>query len=215
MSLESIRTKLPSQCQILAVSKLQSFEKVIELHRQGQLHFAENYVQEALEKIQMSENQGLRLQWHLIGHLQTNKVKSVVGRFAWIHSVDSLKLAKALASATPIRDPQKILLQVNVAGEISKGGVSIEETRGAVEQILKWPSLKLMGLMTMPPLSENQEDSRPHFKTLRMLRDELQSLCPTLRELSMGTSGDYQVAAEEGATWVRLGTVLFGERVKT
>jgi pyridoxal phosphate enzyme (YggS family) len=214
VGLAELKSSLPTECKVLAVSKLQSKENINYLLKQGQMDFAENYVQEALEKQDWARSKGLQIRWHFIGHLQTNKVKSIAEKFEYIHSVDSLRLLKAISVHTSSSHKQKIFLQVNIAQEASKGGFSIEEMPQIFAQAAQLQNLEVVGLMTMPPLCENPEDSRPHFQRLKELLIAWQKICPTLTELSMGTSGDFRVAAEEGATWVRLGTVLFGERSK-
>ncbi|MBX2988491.1 MAG: YggS family pyridoxal phosphate-dependent enzyme [Bdellovibrionaceae bacterium] len=200
---------------ILAVSKRQPVEKIVDLSAQGQDDFGENYVQELAAKMTALEGRGLR--WHLIGHLQKNKIKLVSGRCALIHSVDSLALAEALNRRAGERGlTEKILLQVNVGEEITKEGFSPEKLRQDAALIFALPHLEIQGLMTMPPLQNDAEQNRPFFRRLRELAAELRARHSTarhpLRELSMGTSHDFVVAVEEGATLVRLGTVLFGER---
>lgn len=210
-ALASIQNELPKDCRILAVSKLQPVSKIRALLEQGQRAFGENYVQEARQK--QTELAEAALEWHFIGNLQKNKAKDVVGRFDLIHSVDSLSLAEALDRRHDgTSAPQRILIQLNLAGEESKGGFSRNEFETAFEALIKLRRLEVAGLMTMPPLFENPEEARPYFKKLRELRDDFVRSHPALKELSMGTSSDYRVAADEGATWVRLGTVLFGER---
>lgn len=214
MSYKEIKNEIADhkRTKLLAVSKLQPEEKIRGLYSLGQRAFAENYVQEALVKKQsLADLPGI--EWHFIGSLQSNKAKQVVGEFAWIHSVDSVSLAQKLSSqATQKQVCQKILLQVNLAGEATKGGFSETELRQNIETLSKLPGILIGGLMTMPPLFENPEMARPYFQQLQNLRDELLPQFPALTELSMGTSSDYRVAIEEGATMVRLGTILFGER---
>lgn len=204
-----------STLKVLAVSKLQPIEKIQVLYQKGHRTFAENYVQEALAKQEALK--ALEIEWHLIGSLQKNKVKSVLGKFALIHSVDSLRLVEAVSlQASKLNLSQKILLQVNVAKEESKGGFSKEELFQLWPQIQKLPNISIEGLMTMPPLTENPESVRPFFRELREFKEHLQKQPSqhSLKELSMGTSHDFYVAIEEGATIVRLGTVLFGERAQ-
>ncbi|KYG67106.1 YggS family pyridoxal phosphate enzyme [Bdellovibrio bacteriovorus] len=201
--------------QMLAVSKLQPEEKIRLLYSQGQRAFAENYVQEALTKQKNLE--GLSdIQWHLIGHLQKNKAKLVAGQFALIHSIDSLELAQVLNRHCAQKNvTQNILLQINVANEDSKEGFTLTALRRLWPELLTLSNLSIQGLMTMPPLTETGAEVRPYFKQLCQLRDELKKTAPPqhpMKELSMGTSHDYRVAIEEGATIVRLGTILFGER---
>ncbi len=201
---------------ILAVSKLQPIEKVRRLYSSGHKLFAENYVQEALLKQETLKD--LDIEWHFIGTLQKNKAKLVVGNFALIHSVDSFELAKAIsAHAEKIKTTQKVLIQVNLAQEISKGGFDRETLLEHWSEISALLGLEITGLMTMPPLTDNPEDVRSYFRELRGLQIELQKRGAGrhhLHELSMGTSHDYHVAIEEGATIVRLGTILFGERTR-
>lgn len=207
---------LPTGVQILAVSKLQPIEKIREIYNRGYRHFGENYPQELLRK--SLELKDLDIKWHLIGHLQKNKVKMIVGLAELIHSVDSLALAKEInRRAQDIKIKQKILLQVNVAGEGSKEGFDEKSLFLNFSELLGLPHISICGLMTMPPFVENPEDNRIHFKNLKRILFELKknySLPENFCELSMGTSQDYKVAAEEGATWVRLGTTLFGPRQK-
>jgi pyridoxal phosphate enzyme (YggS family) len=211
-------TDLQKQCspaRILAVSKLQSEEKIRALYAEGQRDFAENYVQELLQKQErLKDLKDIR--WHFIGHLQRNKVKNIVGRVELMHSLDSIELAETLDhQAEKLQQPQKVLIEVNLAGEQSKSGFGEDEVRQFWSLLCKFPHLEIRGLMTMPPLAEDPETARPYFRRLKSLRDELNSTTPpphALSELSMGTSGDYAVALQEGATIVRLGTILFGER---
>ena len=199
---------------ILAVSKLQPIEKVRRLHSAGHKTFAENYVQEALLK--QATLKDLDIEWHFIGSLQRNKVKLVVGKFALIHSVDSFELARAISNhAEKIKTTQEILLQVNLAQEITKGGYDRETVLTQWSELSALPGLEITGLMTMPPLTDDPEDVRTYFRDLKELQLELQRHSAgrhPMNELSMGTSHDYHVAIEEGATIVRLGTILFGER---
>jgi hypothetical protein len=210
-ALLEIRKRLPSNCRILAVSKLQSVEKIRALHQQGQIDFGENYVQEAKEK--QTALSDLTLRWHFIGHLQKNKAKDVVGRYSLLHSVDSLELATALDRRMALHGSrQDVLLQMNLALEETKGGFSEEQLEHAWDELRSLKNLRICGLMTMPPLFDDPNRARPYFRRLREWRDRLAKESPDVRELSMGTSSDFHVAAEEGSTWVRLGTVLFGER---
>ncbi|MNJ92792.1 hypothetical protein D3C87_104660 [compost metagenome] len=215
MSLKDVLPQL-GQASLVAVSKLQPASKIRHLYHEGQRIFGENYVQEALEKQELLEELP-DIQWHLIGHLQKNKAKQVVGKFDLIHSVDSLELAQALSRQCATKNlEQKILIQVNLAGEDTKHGFDAETVRAHWADLTALPHLHILGLMSMPPLTETGEEVRPFFKELRELREELRHKCASathpMTELSMGTSHDYLVAIEEGATIVRLGTILFGER---
>ena len=205
----------PSEVEIVAVTKTHGAEVVDEAWRAGLRIVGENKVQEAAWKKPASMSGP---EWHLIGHLQSNKVRHALELFDCIHSVDSAKLADRINMiADEIGARPRILLEVNVSGEKSKSGMRPEDVEPTVRHVVEnCPRLTLEGLMTMAPFSENPEDARPYFRRLREMRDDLQSrLGVGLPSLSMGMSGDYEVAVEEGATWVRLGTVLFGERPKT
>lgn len=199
---------------LIAVSKFQPIDKIANLIEQGQVHFGENYIQEALEKIDHFKRFS-NLRWHLIGSLQKNKVKYLRDHFYMIHSVDSLELAQLISKKSlSLNYVQNILLQVNLADENSKSGFSALELTQQVPQLLELKGLRICGLMTMPPLQNDAENNRKYFRQLRELLIQLQISIPTLHELSMGTSSDYLVALEEGATMIRLGTILFGERQK-
>lgn len=199
---------------LLAVSKTYGPEAIQDAWQAGQFAFGENRVQEAIAK---AEHVSSGIQWHLIGHLQGNKVKLAAAFFDMIHSVDSLKLAEALHHAAgECGRILPILLQVNVAGESSKFGLSPANVSATYDAIGALSNLDVRGLMTIPPWAEDSEKSRPHFRALRKLRDQLEkNHQATLPELSMGMSHDLEVAIEEGATWVRVGTDIFGERTKT
>ena len=204
----------PSEVEIIAVTKTHGEEVVREAWEAGLAIVGENKVQEAAWKKPASV---AGPSWHLIGHLQTNKVRPALELFDFIHSLDSEKLADRInAVAEAIGAQPHLLLEVNVSGEKSKSGLAPEAVEPLLEHILaECPRLTVEGLMTMAPFSENPEDARPFFRRLRELRDGLERrLSVGLPRLSMGMSGDYEVAVEEGATWVRLGTVLFGERPK-
>jgi len=180
----------------------------------GLTDLGENRVQEALDKIETPA--GRRATWHLIGHLQRNKAKLVAGRFALIHSVDSAALAEELdrrAAAQGVR--QRVLLQVNVAGEAQKSGCAPGEAPAVARRVAALPQLALEGLMTIAPFTDDADVQRRTFRGLRELRDALQEEGLWLPTLSMGMSADYGTAVEEGATVIRLGTVLFGPREAT
>jgi len=212
--LQKIQAELKAlnpQTRIVAVSKLQSVEKIQTLYNQGQKVFAENYAQEALQKQQTLAD--LPIEWHFIGRIQKNKLKAIVGNFSLLHSVDSLGLALAINQKAAEKGlQQQVLLQLNLAGEASKGGFSEKLFAEALPELKKLEHLRCCGLMTMPPLFTEAEKARPYFQNLRKIRDKTLTEFPDCRELSMGTSADYQIAAMEGATLVRLGTLLFGER---
>lgn len=206
--LSQIKAKLGSGQHLLAVSKLQPLKKIRELAGQGQKAFGENYIQEALEKIEALKD--LNLEWHLIGPIQKNKVKYLKNYFAYLHAIDSLELAELVSKkASEIDHVQKIFIQVNLANEATKAGFDESSVIAAWDKLTQLSHVKIVGLMTMPPLQNEALDNQVHFKKLKNLADRLQ-----VTELSMGTSHDYEVALKEGATWIRIGTVLFGERQK-
>jgi PLP dependent protein len=204
-----ILQELKSNQHLLAVSKLQSTEKIRRLHNEGQRDFGENYIQEALQKIE--DLKDLQIHWHLIGPIQKNKVKFLKKNFEYIHSLDSVELAQKISEkALEIAHQQKVFIQVNLSGEASKSGFSLDEFKTVWPTLNKLSGLKIVGLMTMPPLENEPENNRLIFRELKKLGQSV-----NLNEFSMGTSHDYKVAIEEGATWIRLGTVLFGDRIKS
>jgi pyridoxal phosphate enzyme (YggS family) len=203
----------PDEITLIAVSKNKPVELVKLAYTLGIREFGENRVQEAQQKIVGFQAQGLR--WHMIGHVQTNKASKVVSLFDCIQSVDSLRLAQELSlQATRQGKRKAILLEVNVAGEESKAGVSLENASELARQIVSLTGLEVQGLMTVAPLVANPEEVRPVFRALRMLRERLQEELSTSQweHLSMGMTDDYTVAIEEGATIVRIGRAIFGER---
>jgi len=199
---------------LVAVSKTVSVEKIIEAREAGAELFGENRVQEALEKIERLGHKGQR--WHFIGHLQKNKVKQILGRFDLIHSVDSAVLAQVINEKSLTQNLiTPILIQVNVSGEASKFGMAPNELESALREASKLSAVRVEGLMTIPPYAQDPEKSRNVFARLRELRDQMAGLgidgiC--LKELSMGMSNDFAVAVEEGATLVRVGSAVFGDR---
>jgi pyridoxal phosphate enzyme (YggS family) len=202
----------PAEIELIAVSKTQPAEAIQEAMKAGITHFGENKVQEARGKIE-SLGRGF---WHLIGHLQSNKAKDAVRLFDSIDSVDRPELADEIDHrADALGKVQNVLLQVNIAGESTKFGCSPEAARVLAETINALPRLCLRGLMAIAPYSLEPEKSRPHFANLRILRDKIETKTGLrLPVLSMGMSGDFSIAIEEGSTCVRIGTALFGERLK-
>lgn len=225
-NLEDVRARLaaalvragrpPGSCRLLAVTKSRPPEAVEALASLGQTEIGENRVQEAAAKIpRVRARGGGDLRWHLVGHLQRNKAKKALELFEVIHSVDSVRLLEALGvqAGKAGRSPE-ILLEVNVSGEETKFGFRPEEVEEACRRARDLPSLRLRGLMTMAPFVDDPETVRPVFRALRELKDRLNGsgACPEpLTDLSMGMTQDFEVAAEEGATWVRVGTALFEE----
>lgn len=195
---------------LVAVTKGYGTEAVEAAWRAGLGIVGENRVQEALAKQDALPT--CPVEWHLIGALQRNKARHVVGRFGLIHSVDRISLAEELDRRVPDDARQAVLVQVNCSGESQKGGVAPDALPGLLDGIRALPRLIVRGLMTMAALEEDPEAARPAFRRLRELRDAMTDRGFDLPELSMGMSGDFPVAVEEGATMVRLGTVLFGER---
>ena len=196
--------------QIVAVTKSHGPEAVRAAVAAGLEDVGENRVQEALAKQEQLAD--LAVRWHLIGSLQRNKARLAVGRFALIHSVDRGELAGELDRRVAAGARQAVLVEVNCSGEPQKGGVEPEQLPELLETVVASPRLELRGLMTLAALSEDEGVQRRAFGRLRALRDQMQAAGYALPELSMGMSGDFPVAVEEGATLVRLGTLLFGER---
>ena len=201
----------PADVRLVAVSKTVPLDRLREALAAGQRLFGENYLQEAERKIAAL---GPGVSWHFVGHLQSNKARGAVALFDLIHSVDRLKLALAVNDAAArVGKVQDILLQVNLAGEASKSGASPEAVPELVREISLLTNLNLLGLMTMPPYFPDPEEARPFFRALKELRDRLeQERHYSLPELSMGMTGDFEVAVAEGATLVRVGTAIFGPR---
>ena len=195
---------------LVAVTKTVDVSRIKEAIRAGIKIIGENRVQEAREKF---KDIGKEVEWHLIGHLQTNKVKYIFDIFSLIHSVDSLPLSEEIQRRAENKGLETdILIEVNLSGEKTKFGILPEKAINFVKDISRFKNINIMGLMTIPPFSESPEDSRKYFKMLRMLRDDIQREGIEMKELSMGMSNDFEVAVEEGATMVRIGTAIFGER---
>ena len=193
----------PSDIKLIAVTKTVPPESIREAAGYGIRHIGENRLQEALPKREALGD--LNLTWHFIGHLQTNKAKKVVENFDWAQCVDRPELAVKLNQAAV--KPLPVLIEVKLHEELNKSGVDEVRLPGFVDEFSKYDSLELRGLMAIPPFSENPEDVRPYFRRLRQFAERFR-----LPELSMGMSHDFEVAIEEGATMVRIGTALFGER---
>ncbi|MBZ0133290.1 MAG: YggS family pyridoxal phosphate-dependent enzyme [Rhodocyclaceae bacterium] len=204
----------PESIGLLAVSKTFPAQQVREAAGAGQLAFGENYVQEGLAKIAALE--GLGLEWHFIGPLQSNKTRLVAEHFTWAHGVERLKIAERLSGARGAeRPPLQVCVQVNVSGEASKSGVSPGDTAALAQAVATLPNLRLRGLMAIPEPTDDMALARRRFSTLRELRDTLNEAGLALDTLSMGMSHDLEAAILEGATLVRVGTAIFGERART
>lgn len=204
----------PTSATLLAVSKTKPAEMLREAWQHGQREFGENYLQEALDKQAALEDLD-GIVWHFIGPLQSNKTRAVAEQFAWVHSVDRLKIAKRLSEQRPAAlPPLNVCLQVNISREASKSGVLPEDALALAQEIAALPGLALRGLMAIPAPAETLEAQRQPLAALRQLLEELQTALPEapLDTLSMGMSDDLEAAVLEGATLVRLGTAIFGAR---
>ena len=204
----------PSSVQLIAVSKTFPADLVREAYAAGQRDFGENRVQEALQKIERATEPEIR--WHLLGHLQTNKARKAAAVFATIQSVDSVELLQKIdLAAVEAGTTPELLIQVEVAHQATKFGAPPLDVPQLFEAAARLEAARVVGVMTLPPVPQTPEDARPWFRRLRDLRDEWLAAgvpAPMLRELSMGMSGDFEVAIQEGATMVRVGTAIFGRR---
>lgn len=204
----------PDEIRLLAVSKTFNVDHVRAAASAGQVEFGENRVQEAEHKIEATRD--LSLRWHLIGHLQSNKGNKAAKLFNSIHSVDRVDIVRKLEAEAPVPGSKiELFVQVNLAGETTKHGAEEQDIREVLDYANACSNLSVVGLMLLPPFSENPEDARPSFRRLRSLRDNLiRDGCDSsqLRELSMGMSNDFEVAIQEGATIVRVGSAIFGKR---
>lgn len=210
----NVSGRQPSSVRLVAVSKLHPASVVAEAAAAGQVLFGENYVQELSDKARQIPEP---VQWHLIGHLQSNKVKYLPGIVSMIHTVDRFSLAQEIDRQWRDKQgsPCEVLVQVNVSGEATKSGTTTADAIELVHQIAGLPFVRVCGLMTMPPFFDDPGAARPYFRELRLLADRIRSEDISgveMAELSMGMSGDFEVAIEEGATLVRVGTAIFGER---
>lgn len=203
----------PDEVELVAVTKTVQVPMIREAIDAGVMLLGENRVQEASDKIALLSS--LPITWHLIGHLQTNKSRPAVELFELIHSLDSVKLAAALdRHGATLRKQVRVLVEVNLGGEPSKAGILEHDLLPLLHACRQFTHLTIEGLMTIPPFRRNPQDVRPFFRRLRLLRDEAATACPDypLRHLSMGMSHDYEIAIEEGATLVRVGTAIFEAR---
>lgn len=223
-NLKIVEDKVAAACQragrerqevtLICVTKTKPVDMLKEAYEAGGREFGENKVQEMKDKLpQLSDD----IRWHMIGHLQKNKVKYLMdSQIVMIHSVDNLALAETISKeAVKAGRVMPILIEVNVAGEESKFGISCEETEALIREIAPLPGIHVQGLMTIAPYTEDPETNRPYFRRLRELQVDIKSKCidnVDMIDLSMGMTGDYEVAIEEGATMVRVGTGIFGER---
>lgn len=200
-----------AEVRLLAVSKTFPAASVREAYQGGQTAFGENYLQEALEKIAALRD--LPLEWHFIGPIQSNKTRAIAENFAWVHSVDRLKIAERLSAQRPLHAPPlNVCLQVNVSGEVTKSGVAPGDVVQLAQAVMQLPHLKLRGLMTIPSPAVGEAAQRVPFAQMKALLAQLNSRGMALDTLSMGMSHDYPAAILEGATLVRIGTAIFGSR---
>ncbi len=223
--LQTVRTRVcraaqqahrdPSSVNLLAVSKTQPVSAILEAAEAGQLAFGENYEQEAVRKImEIRQNRpDLKLEWHFIGPIQSNKTRAIAEHFDWVHSVDRERIARRLSDQRPEdMPPLNICLQVNISGEDSKSGVRPEELADLIKAVSGMPRLKLRGLMAIPEPQSDPEKQRQPFNAMKTLFEELKHTGYDLDTLSMGMSDDMEAAVQEGATTVRIGTAIFGQR---
>lgn len=201
----------PAAVGLIAVSKTFGADAVAAAHACGQRVFGENYVQEAVDKIVALASLGL--EWHFIGPIQSNKTRQIAENFAWVHSVDRAKIAERLSAARPdALAPLQVCIQINIGDENTKGGVAPADALALARAIAALPRLKLRGLMTIPPASDEPAQQRRYFAELRKLKEQLAMAGVALDTLSMGMSADLEAAIAEGATLVRVGTAIFGQR---
>ncbi|WP_100404551.1 YggS family pyridoxal phosphate-dependent enzyme [Bacillus solitudinis] len=200
----------PSTIQIIAVTKYVDEEVTKAVLDAGVIHIGENRPENGVQKWEALHDRGV---WHFIGSLQSRKVKKIIGKFDYIHSLDRLTLAEELDKRQTKKDPIKCFVQVNVSGEETKAGLEPNEVIPFIRQLENYPTIEVVGLMTMAPFFENPERTRPVFQALKVLRDEVHSLqlpFAPCTELSMGMSNDYEIAIEEGATFIRIGSAIVG-----
>ena len=222
-NLSSVEARISEACarcgrqrdevKLIAVSKTKPAEMIQEVYDTGIREFGENKPQEIREKHALLPQD---IHWHMIGNLQRNKIKYVIERACMIHSIDSVSLAEAVSQEAVKRDlVMPVLIEVNMAGEDAKGGIKPEETEDFIRTVSKLPNIRIDGLMTIAPFTDQPEDNRVYFRGLKKLLVDINAKNidnVSMRELSMGMTGDYEVAIEEGATMVRVGTAIFGDR---
>ena len=227
-NLENVRHNIEKMCSqfrriestvhLLAVSKTVEVERINEAIAAGQVHFGENYLQEALPKIKRIRRPDIT--WHYIGAIQSNKTAEIAAAFDWVHTVASIKVATRLnRQRSDERSPLKVMVQVNISDEASKAGVSVSGASDLIERMMDLDRLEIRGLMAIPEPRTGLEAQRESFRALRVLRDDIANRYPNrlphFSDLSMGMSGDMEAAIAEGATWLRIGTAIFGPRTTT
>ncbi|MGH8553341.1 MAG: YggS family pyridoxal phosphate-dependent enzyme [Methylococcales bacterium] len=219
--LQQVRTRIeqaqrqsgraPGSVCLVAVSKTQSADALIEAYRHGQRHFGENYLQEAIEK--QSSLAHFRITWHFIGPVQSNKTRIIADRFSWVHSVDRLKIARRLNEQRPAElGPLNICVQINIDSESTKSGIALEKLPELAAQIADLPGLRFRGLMAIPKESDSAESTKASFRKISAAFEDLLAQGFPIDTLSMGMSGDLETAIAEGSTLVRIGTSIFGPR---
>lgn len=203
--------RTPNSVALLAVSKTRPAADIRQAYQAGQHHFGENYLQEALEKIEQLKD--LDIEWHFIGSIQSNKTREIAEHFQWVHSVDRLKIAQRLSQQRPPSlPPLNICLQINISHEDSKGGMSLEQLEQSFDEIMQLPNLRVRGLMAIPAPADDFTMQREQFSNMRLTLEQLQQSHPSLDTLSMGMSNDIEAAIAEGSTLLRIGTAIFGPR---
>ena len=204
--------RLPESIGLLAVSKTHSASAIEDAYRAGLCDLGENYLQEALEK--QAQLSHLPLTWHFLGNIQSNKARTIAQQFDWVHAVDRLKIAERLAAQRPANtNPLNICLQVNISAEPSKSGCTPSELPELAQAVAKLDNIRLRGLMVIPQPTTSFEEQRTAFRHTRELMEQVNPLLPApMDTLSMGMSDDLEAAVAEGATWVRIGTAIFGQR---
>lgn len=203
----------PSEITLIGVTKQVKYDRISEALQNGLNQFGENYAQEFRDKYNLLKDHNSRIKWHFIGHLQKNKIKYVVDKVDLIHSVDNMQLAKELNKRAENLDKNiNVLIEINSGGEENKIGINFGEAKKLLKKINEFKHLHVKGFMTMTPYFDDPEKARPFFKQLREFRDQMLEKFPSVKELSMGMSSDFEIAIEEGATIVRIGSAIFGPR---
>jgi len=224
-NLEIVKSKLavsaeksgrkPEDITLIGVSKRINNELIIEGLQSGLINLGENYAQEFRDKYEILNTSHSKIIWHFIGHLQKNKIKYVIGKTSLFHSLNSISLAEEIDKrAKQLGISVNMLIEINTSGEESKTGITFEQSDALLKQSKQLKNININGFMTMAPYFEDPEDARPYFRKLKKYRDNISSKYPGANELSMGMSGDFEVAVEEGSTLVRVGTAIFGPRIE-
>jgi len=198
---------------LIAVSKTRKIEEIISAINENQRHFGENYCQEAIEKIKTIREP--EIVWHFIGPVQSNKTNQIARYFSWVHTVDRIKIARRLDEMRPKNmPPLNVCIQVNTSGEITKSGIPIEQIEGFIDEIKDYKHIRIRGLMSLPEIKSNTDEQRTSFRSLKKIFNQLRKNKPEFDTLSIGTTQDMEAAIAEGATFVRIGTAIFGSRNK-